>query len=246
MVQVNPQMSRRERIFSDTQAELSAAARDLVVAGGTEAVTLRAVASALGMTAPAVYRYFESREKLLERVIADLYVELAGFLRATRDDPANTGTLERLVATSRAFRAWAMEHQPEFGLLFGAPIPGVALEQEETDHAEGMDFGRVWFEMFIEIDRRGKDLAWSGPMSEQTEAAMFALADKLQVPVNPRATYLYLYCWQSLYGAVCTEVFGHLKWAVEDAEELFEGRLAELAGVLGFDPADIPPRAAVE
>ena len=50
MAHVNPPQTRRERIFGETQDELAAAARALLVDGGPEAVTIRAVAGRAGMT----------------------------------------------------------------------------------------------------------------------------------------------------------------------------------------------------
>ncbi len=47
---------------------------------------------------------------------------------------------------------------------------------------------------------------------------------------------LFLSCWMRLYGAVATEAFGHLDFALSDgdAEALFEGLLGELAERLRF------------
>ena len=47
---------------------------------------------------------------------------------------------------------------------------------------------------------------------------------------------LFLSCWMRLYGAVATEAFGHLDFALSDgnAEALFEGLLGELAERLGL------------
>jgi hypothetical protein len=47
---------------------------------------------------------------------------------------------------------------------------------------------------------------------------------------------LFLSCWMRLYGAVATEAFGHLNFALSDgdAEALFEGLLGEMADRLGL------------
>ena len=49
---------------------------------GVDGLALRAVAREMGMTAPALYRYFSSREDLVENVVADLYDELCAVLEA--------------------------------------------------------------------------------------------------------------------------------------------------------------------
>ena len=44
-------------------------------------------------------------------------------------------------------------------------------------------------------------------------------------PLPPGAVKVFLECWVRLYGLVCMEVFGHLKFAVDDAEPMFDRRL---------------------
>ncbi len=39
--------------------------------------------------------------------------------------------------------------------------------------------------------------------------------------------------WVRLYGVVALEVFGHLRWAVDDVEPLFEAELAAFVRQLG-------------
>ena len=69
-------VSRRERARADTVREIKETARTLLVAHGIDGLGLRAVAREMGMTAPALYRYFASLEDLVEHVVADLYDEL--------------------------------------------------------------------------------------------------------------------------------------------------------------------------
>ena len=234
---VKTQSTRRERLYAATQRELSQAARELVVEGGAEAVTVRAVAAKVGMSAPAIYRYFDSREALLERVIVDLYAELGAHLYEVRDSVPGSSVADRLTRTARAFRRWALDHQAEFGLLFGAPIPGVVVDPDGKHEAGGAGFGTVWLELFAEIDSEGRGMRWNRPIPNRVRAQLDEFTCGLGLPIDANAAMLYVYCWQSLYGSVATEVFGHMKWAVDDAEELFEGRLAELLVLLGLaDP----------
>jgi len=48
---------RRERLRTATVAEIKDGARRLLVTGGPQAISLRAIARDMGMTAPAIYRY---------------------------------------------------------------------------------------------------------------------------------------------------------------------------------------------
>src|SRR4051795_10766963 len=52
--------SRRDRLRAATKAEIVETARKLLVADGLTGVTLRAIGRDMGMTAPALYRYYAS------------------------------------------------------------------------------------------------------------------------------------------------------------------------------------------
>ena len=57
--------TRRARVRTATTAEIKTTARRLLVEEGPDALTLRAIARSMGMTAPALYRYFSSHEELV-------------------------------------------------------------------------------------------------------------------------------------------------------------------------------------
>ena len=69
--------TRRDRLRAATIEEIIATARRLLVTSGPEAVSLRAIAREMGMTAPGLYRYFGSHEELVRHVIAGIFTELA-------------------------------------------------------------------------------------------------------------------------------------------------------------------------
>ena len=73
--------SRRDRVRAATTQEIIQTARKLLVQDGPEAISLRAIAREMGMTAPALYRYFGSHEDLLRHVVADIFTELATHVR---------------------------------------------------------------------------------------------------------------------------------------------------------------------
>jgi hypothetical protein len=54
---------------------------------------------------------------------------------------------------------------------------------------------------------------------------------------------VFLSCWIRLYGMVCMEVFGHLRFALDDAEPMFEAELKALGVVLGVADEYRPPAA---
>lgn len=77
--------SRRDRVRAATTEEIKQTARRILVSEGPDAVSLRAIARDMGMTAPALYRYFGSHDELIKHVCADIFTELAGDIRKAID-----------------------------------------------------------------------------------------------------------------------------------------------------------------
>jgi AcrR family transcriptional regulator len=199
----------------------------------------------MGMTAPALYRYFASREDLVENVVADLYDELVDVLAAARDAvvPPVVGT--QLLEVSRAFRRWATTHHAEFGLLFGSPAENVGVPAhgegdgpaEEAAHRFGQVFGALVAQIYL-------DHGFPIPADDELEPALQRQlgdwCDTLPVPLPLGVMYVFLSCWIRLYGMVCMEVFGHLRFALEDPEPMFEAELLALGGILGVADQYVP------
>src|SRR5437870_9333689 len=68
--------SRRDRLRAATIDEIIQTARQLLVKDGPEAVSLRAIAREMGMTAPGLYRYFGNHEELVRHLCAGIFTEL--------------------------------------------------------------------------------------------------------------------------------------------------------------------------
>lgn len=232
-------LTRRERLRTATVAEIKDLARRLLVSGGPHAISLRAIARDMGMTAPAIYRYFPSLDALIIELTEDLYDELRETIEASR--VATTGPAAELAAMTRAFRRWSVAHPAEFGLMFGNPVPGVAKFEDgclSPEHA-GARFGATFLEVFAQL---WQETPLVTPPVELIEAK---LGPQLQpyrttheVDLPAQAVYAYLSAWIRLYGLVAMEVFGHLQWAVTEVEPLFELELAAfLAQLHGRAPS---------
>jgi AcrR family transcriptional regulator len=243
--------SRRDRVRAATSQEIVQTARRLLVEQGVSAVSLRAIAREMGMTAPALYRYYDSHEELLRHVVADIFTELADHLHAAiKAAERESGTAGRaaasgvpsdliavqLIAACRAFRGWALEHQPEFGMIFGSPLPELDLMHDDPLAECGFRFGQVFLGLFGELWRRWP---FPAPADDELDPSLrrqltqyhdLAGAD---LPLGVLQTFLR--CWVLLYGTVSLEVFGHLRFALDDAAPLFELMLADLAAMIGLE-----------
>jgi AcrR family transcriptional regulator len=237
--------TRRERVRAATVEEIKATARRLLVEEGLESVTLRAIAREMGMTAPALYRYFASHDELLRAVIADVYDELADCLEAARDAIAEDEPAERLFAMARAFRSWSVDHRREFGLVFATPIP-VAVDAPSPLDKAGSRFGAAFIGAFFELFKRqpfpvrtDEELppALRDQLADYRDLLCRQIGDQvMKLPLGSFETFLS--CWVQLYGFVALEVFDHLTFALVDAEPAFEANLRHLAAQLGSTVRD--------
>lgn len=234
-------LSRRDRVRAATVTEIKDTARRILVAEGVDGLSLRAIARDMGMTAPALYRYFPSREDLVVHLIGELYDELADTLEAARDAEPAEDTPARLAMASRAFRRWALAHPAEFGLLFGSPIPGievagtVAGDEPDPAHAASKRFGRVFGELVARVYlEQPFPVPADGDLDPQLRGELTDWCEAFPVPMPVGVAQVFLSCWIRLYGLVAMEVFGHLRFAVVDAGPVFEAELADVAGRLGI------------
>ena len=231
--------SRRDRVRAATAGEIKQTARRILVAEGPEAVSLRAIAREMGMTAPALYRYFSSREDLVRHVCGDIFTEIATDVRAASaraaQEPGGDVTA-KLIAACREFRHWALTHREEFGLLFGTPLPGLeALHNDKVDEC-ALDFAGSWITLFLELWQRHP---FPVPADDQIEPGLLSQLTRytngLGVDLPAGAALTFLRCWVHLYGMVSLEVFGHLHFALDDAAPMFEITLGELADLVALE-----------
>ena len=122
-----------ETLTSERGNQVRAAVKRIALgqleAGGPAAVALNAIARELGVSGPALYRYFTNRDALMTALVKDAYDDLAD---ALADAPS----------LAHAYRAWALAQPHRYRLLFSAPFPGydphqpqlVAAARRSWDH----------------------------------------------------------------------------------------------------------------
>lgn len=234
--------SRRDRLRAATMREISDTARRILVEQGPEAVTLRAIAREMGMTAPALYRYFDSHGELLRHLVGDLFTELTEQLQRDLKAVPEGDMSGKLLAASRGFRRWSLDHRREYTLLFGAPLPGLG-HKEQADFAEecARRFGRTFLLLFLELWGKQKfPIASDEEIDPGLREQLRRYRDEshgVDLPLG--VIQRFLQCWVRLQGGVSLEVFGHLDFALDDAEPFFELTLAEVGESLGLTYA--PP-----
>ena len=118
-----------------TRTAVLAAADELLEAGGPEAVTLRAVGAAAGVSRSAPYRHFEGKAELLEALALRTLVDLGTAIR--RAAAAATGPEEQLRLGCRGYVDYALQHPQHYLLVFGSAPLGIVDPAIEAAADEG-------------------------------------------------------------------------------------------------------------
>jgi AcrR family transcriptional regulator len=109
---------------------IAIASRRLLNSGGVDAVTMRRVANAVGLTPMAIYRHYYDRAALLNAVADEGFKELA--LRLARTP--KTGSIEdRLVRMAEVFLGHALDNPRLFELMFLEPRAGARRYPEDFE-----------------------------------------------------------------------------------------------------------------
>ena len=112
----------RERYRAHVRHEVKQAALRQLAESGPAAVSVSAIGKQLGVSGPALYRYFASRDEPLAELMIDAYHDLADALAAAGRAPA-PGPRARLEGLARAYRSWALAQRSPWP----ADPPGVFI-----------------------------------------------------------------------------------------------------------------------
>jgi AcrR family transcriptional regulator len=90
---------------------------------GAPALSLRAIARELKITAPAIYNYFPDRDALVTALIIDAFTSFGDWQLEARDSVPEEDLIGRINAIGMAYRNWAQAFPQRYQLIFGTPIP---------------------------------------------------------------------------------------------------------------------------
>jgi AcrR family transcriptional regulator len=102
---------------------------------GAPALSLRAIARELKITAPAIYNYFPSRDHLVTALIVDAYISLGNSQKSVLENMAKRDSVSRFSALGVAYRDWAVTYPQRYQLIFGTPIPNYRAPEDTTTPA---------------------------------------------------------------------------------------------------------------
>ncbi|QLJ02947.1 TetR/AcrR family transcriptional regulator [Streptomyces sp. NEAU-sy36] len=207
----------RERYRAQLRAEIKERAWEQIAAAGAPGLSLNAIAKQLGMSGPALYRYFSSRDDLITELIRDAYRSLADTIRAAAASDAD------LAGLGRALRTWALEDPQRYFLIYGTPVPGYHAPDDVTQIASEI--------MDALLDAARPAASPAAPAAQDTAFESHLAGHRQWAgdhPAPPSALRLALHFWTRLHGALSLELAGHFTGMGFDPAELYEHELRDL------------------
>jgi AcrR family transcriptional regulator len=110
-----------------TAARIAEAALALLEAEGPDAVSMRRVAEAVGITPMAIYHHFPNREALLNSVTNAEFARIAEYNKAVLKGTAE----QQILASMEPYLDYAFDHPRVFDYVFAAPRPGARQFPED-------------------------------------------------------------------------------------------------------------------
>lgn len=214
----------RERYRAQVRAEIKERAWEQIATAGASALSLNAIAKRMGMSGPALYRYFAGRDELITALIRDAYRSLADTFRqaAAGADAADTADAEDsgLTVLAHALRNWALADPQRYFLIYGTPVPGYRAPEDVTEIASGIMTALL-------------DACAALPPGGSRAAPFDAhLEDHRQWadghPAPPAAVHRALSFWTRLHGVLSLELAGHFTGMGFDPARLFAAELDDL------------------
>ena len=212
----------RERYRAQVRHEVKEAALRQLAESGPAAVSVSAIGKQLGVSGPALYRYFTSRDELLTELVIDAYHDLADALRAAISHAPGQEPRARLEAMVRGYRSWALAEPHRYRLLFGPPLPGYDAHAQQL-----VDASQAAMNQLLGVLRELGDHS-AAPPPRPLAAQLSAWAQAHVPGIDPATALRAVLVWSRLHGLVSLEIAGNFASMGVDPDQVFEAQLATL------------------
>jgi len=138
--------------MQDQREAILAHACDLYLADGLRGLSMRKLAKEVGVTAPALYRYYDGREAVLADLMRQAHRVFLDYLR--RGLEAAT-PFERFEHAGEGYLDFALEHPRWYAIMFSGPERLGMDEIPEDIKAMGCAVGQFWNDRVSECMRAG-------------------------------------------------------------------------------------------
>ncbi|XMN07243.1 TetR/AcrR family transcriptional regulator [Streptomyces griseobrunneus] len=204
----------RERYRAQVRTEIKEHAWQQIATAGASALSLNAIAKQMGVSGPALYRYFAGRDELITELIRDAYRSLADTLGAAAAEGADLSGLAHVL------RGWALADPHRYFLLYGTPVPGYHAPDDTTAISS-----EIMATLLAACAALTPDAATEAPFAAHLEKHRAWAGDH---PAPPAALHLAMSFWTRMHGVLSLELAGHFTGMRFDPAQLFAAELDAL------------------
>ncbi len=218
-----------------TRTAIKAIARQLMETHGTAGLSLRAIARAMNITAPALYHYFASLDDLITALLVDAFEAHADYVRAAIEQAAEEGATyaRQLLVALLAYRTWAIENAMEYQLIYGNPIPGYAAPKDVTVPAASR-IAYVVMDVLMAGVEAG-EFAGAGDAASIPPTVRAHYVEKFELAPEVVPLFHLMNQGRSLiHGLVALEIYHHNGPVVGDAAAFYAQTVREYLQALGI------------
>jgi AcrR family transcriptional regulator len=176
---------------------------------GAPALSLRAIARDLKITAPAIYNYFPDRDALVTALIIDAYTSFGDSQLAARDAVPPEDLIGRMNAIGLAYRQWAHKYPQRYQLIFGTPIPGYQTPIMEVMPTSARSLGAL-VSVVEQLRLAGKLKIKSFPKVKTEFKVGFEMWKKYGGEADILSLSFAMLIWARVHGIVSLEIAGNL------------------------------------
>ncbi|GAB3711927.1 TetR/AcrR family transcriptional regulator [Amycolatopsis oliviviridis] len=205
--------SPRERYRDQVRAEIKQHAWEQIATAGVPALSLNAIAKQVGMSGPALYRYFASRDDLITALIRDAYRSLADTVRAAYEAGAD------LTGLAVTIRDWARSDPQRYFLIYGTPVPGYHAPDDTTAISREVMAVLLDACRAITVDKQAT------PFDQHLDGHRDWAGDD---PAPSATLHRALAFWTRLHGVLSLELAGHFTGMKFDPDLLIADELDDL------------------
>ena len=186
--------------MSEQRENILAHACDLYLEEGLDGFSMRKLAKRVGVTAPALYRHFESREQVLVDVVREAFREFTGYLyRALEGRTA----LDRLRRAGMGYLEFALEHPRWYQMVFIAPEHIGQDTLPDDLESQGCAVHQFW------VDR----------LRECVDAGLLLPGDPTEISLT---------MWAHAHGLIKLYQHGHLQMDEEQFRETYMASVSRM------------------
>jgi AcrR family transcriptional regulator len=192
---------------------------------GAPALSLRAIARELKITAPAIYNYFPDRDELVTQLIIDAFNSFGDSQFQARDSVSSENHRQQMRVIGIAYRAWAHQHPQRYQLIFGTQIPNYKYPHEKIFPASSRSIVPLF--SVVENARTAGKLNATAYQSVtsgyEAHIEMWKMQkEELHGQVHPLTHFVSMIIWSRVHGIVSLELQGNLPLFGDDGNALFE------------------------